>query len=272
MDLFAIKYLFYIIFEGEKTISELIKDVGGSQSNVSHAMSVLNKFGLVTHPDKRARPWVADSSNELVQLMEKFIFVSGNNPEIKQIFNQKSIILIGSEFYKNKTGVTKENLIDSTKFSKVTVIKTLRKLAQFKIISIKVGRPNIYYPCKADLATIFLNACFLIQKVYNKKNELSPSEIIKQLENNVSVLILIHYGSSMRGTTDDFSDIDLFAVTRDKISRGDIISKYSNKKIDLNVYSKKGFLELLKSQPDFIRNLSTARILKGKDILEAVIK
>ncbi|MBI4650169.1 winged helix-turn-helix transcriptional regulator [Candidatus Desantisbacteria bacterium] len=57
-----------------------MKDVGGSQSNVSHAMSTLYKLGLVTHPDKRVRYWTADSSNELVRLMEKLLFVSGNNP------------------------------------------------------------------------------------------------------------------------------------------------------------------------------------------------
>ncbi|MBI4650170.1 nucleotidyltransferase domain-containing protein [Candidatus Desantisbacteria bacterium] len=95
---------------------------------------------------------------------------------------------------------------------------------------------------------------------------------MEQLKNDSSVLILAHYGSSARGTIDKFSDIDIFVVTRDKISRGDIISKYSGKKIDLNVYSKKGFLELLKFQPDFIRNLSRSRILKGKDILEEVVK
>ena len=85
-----------------------------------------------------------------------------------------------------------------------------------------------------------------------------------------SVLILIHYGSSARGKDDRFSDIDLFIVTRDRISRGEILSRYSQKKLDLSVYSKRGFLELLRKQPDFMAHIATANVLKGKDIIEAI--
>lgn len=269
MGLFIIKYLIYLISEGEKTSSEIADELRDSIYNVSHAMSMLYRFGLITHPSKRVRSWVLNSSNELVRLIEKLVFVSKNDPEVKQLLSQKSIILIGSEFYNNKAGITIKILIDSTKLSKVTIIKSLKKLKILKLIK-KAGKSN-NYPSQTNSAGIFFNVCFLIRGLFNKNIELSLLEIIEQLKNDNSVLVLVHYGSSARGTIDEFSDIDIFVVTRDKISRGDIISKYSNKKIDLNVYSKKGFLELLKSQPDFIRNLSMSKVLKGKDILEAVI-
>ncbi len=104
------------------------------------------------------------------------------------------------------------------------------------------------------------------------KKKLSLKEIIRKIKDNASVLILIHYGSSYRGTDDEFSDIDLFIVTRDRISRGEIISEYSQKKLDLSVYSKEGFLKLITKQPDFITHISKSNVLKGNDILEAVIE
>lgn len=45
-----------------------------------------------------------------------------------------------------------------------------------------------------------------------------------------------------------------------------------SKVIDLSVYSKEGFLRLLKNQPDFIRSIASAKILKGKNIFDAVIQ
>lgn len=95
-------------------------------------------------------------------------------------------------------------------------------------------------------------------------------EIIRKIKDDESVLILIHYGSSYRGKDDILSDIDLFVVTRDRISRGEILSRYSQKKLDLSVYSKGGFLELLRKQPDFMAHIATANVLKGKDLIEAI--
>ncbi len=86
------------------------------------------------------------------------------------------------------------------------------------------------------------------------------------------MLILVHYGSSSRDASDKLSDIDLLAVTQDRISRGDILSRFSHGKIDLSVYSKSGFLQMLKTHPDFISHISKATVLKGKDIFEAVTR
>lgn len=119
---------------------------------------------------------------------------------------------------------------------------------------------------------MFFESCGGIANLFVKKiRKASPSRIIGEIKKDKSVLILVHYGSSARKEEDELSDVDLLIVTRDRISRGEIISRFSGKKMDLNVYSKSGFLKLLKTQPDFIAHVSTAKVLKGKDILEAVI-
>ena len=273
MNLFIIKYLFHLVFEGEKTNFDLSKEVGGTISNVSHAMHRLYASGLVKHPEGRARAWIADHTKAPIKTIEELLFIAKNDGEIKKLFLLPSVLKISSFFYKNKKG-TINDLNKKTSLSKVTVMKSLNKLIQSGILIKKIGKPNHYYLADTNLADAFVGACSEILAIFIKdsKKEATPKRVIEGLKKDSNILILIHYGSSAKGTSDSLSDIDLLAVTHDKTSRGEVLAKYSHKRIDLNVYSKDGFLRLLKNQPDFIRSIAGAKILKGKNIFEAVIQ
>ncbi|MCF6148681.1 MAG: hypothetical protein E3K37_08475 [Candidatus Kuenenia sp.] len=273
MNLFIIRYLFHLVFEGEKTNSELSKEVGGTISNVSHAMHRLYALDLVKHPEGRARSWIADHTKTPIKIIEEMLFIAKNDIEIKKLFLLPSVLRISSLFCKNKresiSGLNKK-----TGMSKITIMKSLNILIQNSILIKKVGNPNHYFLADTNLADAFVKSCSEILAVFTKdqKKEATPKKIIEGLKKDNNVLILIHYGSSAKGTSDSLSDIDLLAVTHDKTGRGEVLTKYSHKHIDLNVYSKNGFLRLLKNQPDFIRSIAGAKILKGKNIFEAVIQ
>lgn len=273
MNLFIIKYLFPLIFDGEKTSRELAVHIGSPLYNASRATGMLQRLGLIRHPDKRARSWEIVPSNQLNLLLEKLLFVSKNNKEIKNLLQQPSIIKIGSTFHRIKGEQIISSIIESTGLSRLSVLNTLNKLADYELLRKGTGKLNKYYLPRSTLSQLFFESCYGIKNLFtnHKQRKSSPQQIIKQLTRDKSVLILVHYGSSSRGKSDRLSDIDLLAVTRDKISRGDILARYSSKGIDLSVYSKNGFLQLLKSHPDFVSNISMARVLKGKDILQAVI-
>ncbi len=273
MNLFIIRYLLYLVFEGEKTNPEMSKAVGGTLSNVSHAMRHLYTIDLVKHPDGRTRSWAADHTKKTIQIIEKLLFVAKNDMEIKELLVQPSVVKIGGFFNKNKKGAI-NNLNKKTGMSKVTVMKVLNKLVQRGILIKKIGKPNYYYLSDTALADTFAKTCSEILAVFVKdsKKEATPKRVIEGLKKDGNVLMLIHYGSSAKGASDNLSDIDLLAVTHDKTGRGEVLAKYSHKRIDLNVYSKDGFLRLLKNQPDFIRNIADAKILKGKNIFEAVVR
>lgn len=274
MLLFIMKYLLILIFEGEKTSRELAAETGSSIYNASHAMGVLQKLGLAKHPENRVRSWEVDSSRKIMLTLEKLLLVTKNDSRIKNLFNRATVVKIGSKLFQYKKGITIEMLADSTGTSKLSVRKALEDLSTLDLLIKKIGKPNIYHVKGEMPSRLFFKACSEIEILFHRKEvkDLSPKAIMKKLANNNSVLILVHYGSSSRGTNDRLSDIDFLVVTRDKISRGDIISRYSHKNIDLSVYSKSGFLQLLKTSPDFIRDIYTAKILKGKDILESVIR
>ena len=273
MNLFIIRHLLHLVFEGEKTNPEMSKAVGGTLSNVSHAMRRLYALGLVKHPEGRARSWAVDHAKKPIQIIEKLLLASKNDKEIKELLIQPSVVKIGGFFYKNKKGAIND-LNKKTGMSKVTVMKALSKLVQSGILIKKSGKPNYYYLSDTVLADTFAKTCSEILAVFVKdsKKEATPKRVIEGLKKDSNVLMLIHYGSSAKGASDNLSDIDLLAVTHDKTGRGEVLAKYSHKRIDLNVYSKDGFLRLLKNQPDFIRNIAGAKILKGKNIVEAVVQ
>lgn len=273
MNLFIIRYLFHLVFEGEKTNPEMSKAVGGTLSNVSHAMRRLYALGLVKHPEGRARSWIADHTKKTIQIIEKLLLAAKNEEEIKELLIQPSVVKIGGFFCKNKKGAIND-LNKKTGLSKVTVMKALNKLITHGILIKKTGKPNYYYLSDTVLADTFAKTCSEILAVFveDSKKEATPKRVIEGLKKDSNVLMLIHYGSSAKGSSDSFSDTDILAVTHDKTGRGEVLAKYSHKRIDLNVYSKDGFLRLLKNQPDFIRNIAGAKILKGKDIFEAVVR
>lgn len=102
MNLFIIKYLFHLVFEGEKTNSELSKEVGGTISNVSHAMPRLYASGLIKHPEGRARSWIADYTKTLIKTIEELLLIAKNDKEIKKLFLLPSVLKISSFFIKIK--------------------------------------------------------------------------------------------------------------------------------------------------------------------------
>lgn len=274
MRLYVLRYLLFLILEGEKTNSELSQDVGGSTSNVSHAMKILHKCGLVKHPEKRPRSWDVIHTNKLILIIEKLLLVSKNNPEIKSLLELPTVIKIGTAIHKKDKGLTIVNIVKAARVSKLSAMKVLDKMTAYNLLRKKTGKPNLYYVPDTILSRLFFDVCCEIGNllINKKEKEMTSREIIKRLKNDDSVLILIHYGSSARGTVDSLSDIDILAVTRDKISRGNILDCYTHKKVDLHVYSKSGFLQLIKTQPDFIKNISTAKVLKGEDILQAIMQ
>lgn len=276
MLLYGIKYLSILTMDGEMSTRELASKAGRSISNASHAMKILHSLNLVKHPEGRVRYWIANIQHPLVLEIEKLLLISKGDKNIEHLLWTSSIIHVGSTIYKNPQGITLSDLLITTGLSRMSILKSLEKMEALKLIRKKRGKPNIYYPYNSPLAKLFFKICDDIKDIFlypgkEEKKHISPQDIINEIKNDENVLILIHYGSSSMGKTDKLSDIDLFVVTRDKQSRGEIISKYSLGNIDLGVYSKMGFLHLIKKQPDFIASIAKANILKGKEILEAII-
>ena len=95
-------------------------------------------------------------------------------------------------------------------------------------------------------------------------------KLIIEIQQEDSVLIMLQYGSSLQPGK-KARDIDLLVVTRDRFSRGEFLSRFQHDKLDLNVFSKRGFLELIEARPEFIHSIATGKVLKGKGIFQEML-
>jgi len=274
MTLWILKYLFHILFDGEKTSKELSSEFGDSIFSVSQAMSALLRLRLVKHPGKRPRYWEVDPANPIIPKLEELTLMSKNSQKIKGLLTSSSFLRIAKAFYRGKPGVSIASLMHDARLSKVTVSKILGSLVTLKLITKAVSKPDKYYPVDKKIAGLLFECGIELARLFsfNEVGKAVFADVVSNMIHDNTVLILIHYGSTARGKSDRLSDIDLFAVVRDHISRGEIISRYADNNFDLSVYSKSGFLQLLKKQPDFINNIAGATVLKGKDIIDAVLE
>lgn len=248
-------------------------ETGDAMSSVSHAMGQLYQCDLATHPVRRNRYWAADMKNPVIRKLEKFLFISKNSPEINALLAKKAVCLAAAHIYSQNGVANISSLMDFTGLSRATVLTALDKLYGYGLLDKPVGKPFRFHLKTEPLAALFYEICndLSIYAALDRDRGMSSEGIIEKISSEDSVLVLVQYGSSIRDQQDMHSDIDLLVVARDKWSRGEILSRYAKARLDLNVYSKAGFLQLLKAQPDFVHNLAKANIIKGKDILEAVL-
>ncbi len=273
MNLKYLKYLSHLIFEGEKTSREIASSLEVPLPEVSRAINSLSEFRLVAHPALRRKSWKVENSNPLNTLLDRLLLVSKNSEQIKSLIFDQSVVLVATAFSDAGKELSINQAINHAKISRVTATTALNKLTAAGVLAAHGEKPKSFYVNRGLLPDLFIKTCIEIERTFSKTETplLSPEALSSQLQADDAVLILVLYGSYARKTADESSDIDLFVVTRDRFDRGEILSKYSSKKNDLNVYSKAGFLQLLKTHPDFVRNLSLANVLKGKDLLEAIL-
>jgi len=273
MNLKNLAYLSYLIFEGEKSSREISISLDVPLYAVSRAMSSLSEFHLVFHPENRRRSWKVETSNTLNTLLEQLLLISKNSDGIKLLLFDQSVVHVAVTLHEAGNGLSIKQATIDANVSRVTATMALNKMTEAGLLTVQGEKPKSYYINRGLLARLFIETCLEINRTFEKQEPSvsSPESVISQIQANDAVLMLIVYGSYARKTTDNLSDIDLFIVTRDKFDRGEILSKYARKQMDLNVYSKAGFLQLLKTQPDFVSNLASANIVKGKELLEAML-
>ena len=248
-----------------------------SQSHVSHGLKMLEELELVRHPSPYRKSWIVNSDNSLISILESLFIASKDDRDLIRLLSIPSVIKVGTLISKEGQ-LTIPALLNKTKLSRNTLIKILECFVEKGIINKINGNPNRYYPINQTKTKLFFEACKKIQLVTAQKDRknsfrrLNIEQLLKKIQREESVLILIQYGSAIRGKEDRLSDVDLFAVVRDKIARGDLIHKYRDDRLDLNVLSKKGFIEIIRKEPHFVHQLRDCVFLKGKSLFMAAIE
>ena len=269
-----IRFLTFLLLEGEKTTGEISRSLGISPAIVSREMGILAGKGLVKRVPQRPRYWEPNRSSSFVEDLDRFILLVKNSSEILRLFDRFAVIRIGAAVFQAKRPVFRSDLERATGLSPATLAKWLSLLMSLKFLNGTRQKPQALVSLSGEKPRVFFSLCNHLARFGDPPPEPrpSPGRFIADLRKDPTVMILLQYGSTVRKTSDAHSDIDLFVVTRDPLTRGKILSRPVPKMIDLNVLSKKGFLDLLKTQPDFVHTIASGLVHKGKMFLQELLR
>ena len=168
--------------------------------------------------------------------------------------------------------LTRNDLAKKTGFSLKTVRKVLNELLDADIVQEIGGWPVKYGVRRGAKNRLFLDLIGLMINGWVKEPEkpMSYKELIRRLIVNDQVYVLIHYGSTQFSLDDDKSDIDLFLVASDRETLHEIRSLSFDPRIELNPILIEKIKEFAKREPEFVSQLMSGKVLKGRHILEAL--
>lgn len=268
-----IQILTHILLEGESSSEDVCHSLELSASLASRELNKLKSLGLLRKAPRRARYWQADYESQTVREIERFILLVENHAEIIGLFDRFSVLRLGAAFHREDRSLTMNELVKITALSYATVHKWISHLIFRGFLTRTKNRHPLLSMINGEKQHTFFFICHQLAILHGfpPKKDSIPNTIIERLKNDSSVLILLQYGSTISGTADESSDIDLLIVTRDPFTRGRILARSYPPEIDLNVFSKKGFIDLLKKRPDFVRNAASGMIHKGANILKEML-
>lgn len=273
MNLNSLKILAYLLMYGEKDLNGLVKVFGLSKSYLCRLVKELERHNLVKRLREDRRPLVSPNMTHLlVERLNKFLLLAGIKKEIIDLLSDKSALKVLSCF----TGGVKAtaDLVKESTYSNPIVYSSLKRLEEYGVIN-KISSNPLRYNLnqKNNLGVLLKDISSMIFSQEIDKMTVSPEieEIFDSIKTEQSVLVFVVYGSYVQSQTDKYGDIDLFVIVNTEQDKDRLLKKYSYPNIDLNITSKLGFIRLLKEQPYFVKQLKEGKILKGKELLEALL-
>lgn len=219
---------------------------------------------------KQGRLFYANSSHPLVKALTRLVFIANTQRDILELATDISSLRIFRSIWQNN-GITYNTIMQDTQLSRATTYRGVRLLLDKNLIVKKTSRPCKFYINSKNEAVNQLLAFSL--ELSNKLQDFNTGihrlPVIKQVQNDDRVLLALLYGSSIRKNGyDNKSDLDLLIVANEPRDVDELKSAYSGENIDLSVFSKTGFLHLLRQQPAFAKTIMGGKALKGGDFLD----
>jgi len=268
MNLRSIEILLHLLMKGEREQNKLPEELGLSKQHISGIIKDMEKRGFISrHKQNRSYLITYNSANPLVRELNRLVLLAANQKQIIDVLSERNSLKTLSCFT-DKSPISRRELIKLTGYERRSLGMALRSLEEKKIIYPVSRKPSAYVLNKKNTAGISL--WHISKLIYGSPVDID--RIIKHIINEDHVIISVLYGSAAKNKTDKYSDVDFFVVVDTPADRERIISKYSHPGLDLNVFSKKGFIQMLDKEPYFLKLVKEGRILKGEDIVNELIK
>lgn len=268
MNLKNIEILLHLLMRGEQEQSKLAGELGFSKQHISLIIKDMEKKGFISRYKQNRRYVVTyNSANPLVKELNRLVLLAANQKQIIDILSERNSLKTLSCFT-DKSPMSRKELIKSTGYERRSLGMALKSLEEKKIIYPVSKKPSAYILNKNNTAGVSL--WHISKLIHGSPDDID--RIIKHIINEDHVLVSVLYGSAAKNKTDKYSDVDLFVVVDTPTDRERLLTKYSHPRLDLNVFSKGGFIQMLDKEPHFLKLVKEGRILKGEEIMNVLIK
>lgn len=251
-----------------KDIADLL---GVSYTAVDKALKGLHEKGVIRYDIPLKTRRIINREHPFVLKFREFLAVDPEYKNKLSTISKKSSRHIIHCFFGDRI-LTRNDLAKRTGFSLKTVRRVLNELLDTDIVEEIRGWPVRYGVRKGAKNRLFLELVGLMMNGWAKgpEKQMSYEELIRRLKADDQVYLLVHYGSTQFGLEDDRSDIDLFLVVSDRETLHKIRSLPFDPRIELNFVLIEKLKAFAKKEPEFVSQLVSGEVLKGRHILEAL--
>lgn len=259
--------LSHLLLSGEMSVKEIAELLSISETYASKITDRLKKENLVFK--ERVGKKVIVKINPLSPLIEKFsrfVVIVGNYPPFtpKDFLTPESkrrIVKLLISAPKNISEIKKES-----NYSRMTINKILKALTKLKILKVKKEKKKLkkYYlidnPLTRELTGI----------LQYMESDIRLKDTLNRISSDARTSAVVVYGSEIWGRKDKLSDVDALIVVNSPKDLESIKREYEQEGLELNIFSRKGLVHLIKREPWFFKLIIEGRILKGEDFLKGL--
>lgn len=259
--------LSYLLLSGEKSVGELAHLLGISNTYASQMTKALVEDGFAVKERRGKRVVVRPNmESSFVQSLSKFAVIIGAYPPYTPIDflepeSRRKVIWQLREEGKSIVGLARD-----TGYSRTVIYDALRPFIKSKVVSSGEGKRKIF---SVNNASPLTKQLFKLIEFF--ESDIDLRSVLEQISSNEKVVAFSVFGSQVFGRKDRLSDVDTLIVVRSPEDR-DIAEEYAHPRLQLNVYSRRGIVQLLRKEPWFLKLALEGRILKGRDFLEGLVE
>jgi predicted nucleotidyltransferase/predicted transcriptional regulator len=254
--------LLHMLVSGARAVGDLSRLLHISNTYASQITDSLvnDGFALKERAGKKVivRPNMA---SPFVQNFSKFIVIVGTYPphiptDFLEPESKRKVI-----WQLKDRSTTIGELRQATGYSRMVIYDALRPFLKVGLVTVSGGKRKNYSINKTSPLT---EPLFQLLEFFESEIDLRP--LLEKVSSDERVIALSVFGSQTIGRKDKLSDVDAFVVVNSPEDT-DMTKEYAHSRLQLNIYSRKGIVQLARREPWFLKLALDGRILKGRDFI-----
>ena len=259
--------LSHLLLSGDKSVGELARLLGISDTYASQLTDTLVNDGFAVK-ERRGKKVVVRPNMEspFTRSFSKFAVIVGAYPPYTPEFFLEPESRRRVTWELRNGGMCMVDLVRKTGYSRTVIYTALKPLLECGVVWAGGGKRKIFSINNSSPLTEPL-----LQLIEFFESDIDLRSVLERISSDEKVVALVVFGSQVFGGKDISSDVDALIVVSSPEDRN-IAKEHAHPRLQLNVYSPRGIVQLLRKEPWFLKLALEGRILKGKDFLEGLVE